>query len=177
MNIKGIVFTLWLVGSSTYIGLQQPIKEQPKDTMVTTVSAGGRTTIEINGHIVTQQAIPVVPIKQVEQPKVVKPVSAPVVIEGVEQWRSLVAKYFPSSQINNALRVMKAESGGTYDAEHQNRGGSVDRGLMQINSVHKDKVGGDLQVLFDPEVNIRVASEIYKDSGWNAWSTAHRLGL
>ena len=40
-----------------------------------------------------------------------------------------------------------------------------DYGIFQINEVHAGRVGGDLTRLLIPEVNVRVAYEIYSESG------------
>lgn len=45
-----------------------------------------------------------------------------------------------------------------------------DYGLCQINQVHRKRVGGDLQKLLDPETNIRVASDIWREQGFSPWS-------
>lgn len=51
-----------------------------------------------------------------------------------------------------------------------------DYGLCQINRVHKNRVSGDLSRLFDPETNIRIAADIYRDNGgWHPW-TVFRTG-
>ena len=90
-------------------------------------------------------------------------------IEGVEQWRELVASYFPATSVNKALKVMRCESNGRPDAVNQNTNKSTDYGLFQINSVHSQRVDGDLESLFDPTTNVRVASEIYSEQGFNPW--------
>lgn len=82
-----------------------------------------------------------------------------------ESYRGLVAKYFAADQIDNALLTMKKESGCNTMALSSTQ----DRGLLQINRVHASKVGGDLNALYDPETNIRVAAQIYSGRGWNAW--------
>lgn len=74
-------------------------------------------------------------------------------------------------QYNVAQAVMRAESGGNPNATHKNKNGSVDRGLMQINSIHTKKVNGNLDSLYIVEVNVNVAKQIYDGSGWGAWST------
>ena len=96
---------------------------------------------------------------------------------GVEQWRPLVAKYFPADQVDNALAVMGAESSGLADATCNNTNGSIDRGLFQINSVHSGRVAGNLDSLYDPETNVRIAGEIFSGQGWHPWVAAHKLGL
>lgn len=46
------------------------------------------------------------------------------------------------------------------------------RGLFQISTLHSHYVGGNLEALFDPQTNVRVAHAIYVSSGrtWRAWS-------
>jgi soluble lytic murein transglycosylase-like protein len=82
-----------------------------------------------------------------------------------ESYRGLVAKYFPADQVNNALLTMSKESSCNPTAVSPTR----DHGLMQINEVHLAKVGGNVNALYDPETNIRVASTIFAGRGWNAW--------
>lgn len=44
-------------------------------------------------------------------------------------------------------------------------------GLFQINAVHQARVRGDLNSLFDPAVNVRVAYAIWRDAGgWGPWA-------
>ena len=88
-----------------------------------------------------------------------------------------MAQYFPPSQVDNALTIMRLESGGNPGATHYNANGSVDYGLLQINSVHSAAVGGDLNALYDPATNIRVAATIWQSGGWSQWSTARQAGL
>lgn len=82
-----------------------------------------------------------------------------------ESYRGLVAAYFPANQVNNALLTMSKESGcNTYAVSPTH-----DHGLMQINEVHLAKVNGNVNALYDPETNIRLASQIFAGRGWNAW--------
>lgn len=82
---------------------------------------------------------------------------------GTEQWRGLVSAYGWS--IDEALAVMDCESRGQPNAT-----GGANYGLFQINAVHAARVGGDLQALYDPATNIRVAYEIWSDQGWAPWA-------
>lgn len=66
-----------------------------------------------------------------------------------------------------------AESGGKADIDNAgtNRDGSVDYGLMQINSIHADMVGGNLEALRDPATNIKIAYSLSRQgTDWTAWS-------
>lgn len=83
----------------------------------------------------------------------------------VEQWRTKVALYFPADQVDRALRVMACESGGNPAA--YNRSGAS--GLMQVLSSWADNFGYAPADLFDPDVNLYVASQLYFDGGWNHW--------
>lgn len=105
--------------------------------------------------------------KAVEVPVVV---SNRVFTSGVEQWRALTAKYF-GSEVDYALRIMQCESGGNSGALSH----TGDRGLMQVNHVHAAKVGGNLDLLYDPETNLRVAKQIRDGSGWAAWSCNYKI--
>ena len=66
---------------------------------------------------------------------------------------------------DEALAVMMCESSGHADAFN-----AGNYGLFQINAVHAARVGGDLQSLFDPAVNVRVAYEIWSDQSWIPWA-------
>jgi soluble lytic murein transglycosylase-like protein len=64
-----------------------------------------------------------------------------------------------------------AESTGNPEATGYNTNGTVDRGLMQVNSIHADLVGGDLARLYDPATNIKIAYSLSKGGqDWTPWS-------
>jgi hypothetical protein len=70
--------------------------------------------------------------------------------------------------------ICLAESSGNITATHKNSNGSVDFGLAQINSIHKDLCpGGDLMSLYDPGTNLAVAHKIYVAAGnkFTPWVT------
>lgn len=93
----------------------------------------------------------------------------------MENYRALIAKYFPASQVDNALRVMQGESSG--DPRAHATQGEDSRGLFQLN-VGK---GANPQLaqynLYDPETNIRLAAQMYNERGWQPWTAARNLGL
>lgn len=92
----------------------------------------------------------------------------------VESWRGLVSRYFPANQVDNALRIIQAESGGNASIiSPVNRNGTRDVGLFQINDVH----GLSTAARQDPETNVRFAAQLFARSGWQPWSTAPKLGL
>lgn len=90
---------------------------------------------------------------------------------GPGDYDALFQKYF-GSEWQTAKAVCMAESGLNPTALSR----TSDYGLCQINQVHRRRVGGDLTRLFDPETNIRVASDIRRDNGgWHPW-TVYRTG-
>jgi hypothetical protein len=76
-----------------------------------------------------------------------------------------------SEMINKAfsdpemLAIAKAESGLNPKAHNQNRNGTIDTGLFQINSCH----GYDEKWLQDPQNNIIAAKEVLRKQGKTAW--------
>jgi len=70
------------------------------------------------------------------------------------------------------MAIMQAESGCISNQNNAglNSNGSVDYGLFQVNSVHRNLVNS-LNDLYDPATNISVAYQIYRGGGWKAWST------
>jgi len=86
----------------------------------------------------------------------------------VEQWRELVAAYFPADQVDHALTIMACESGGNAGAKNPT---SSARGLFQIlASLWAPNFGVTYEALYDPETNVRLARRIWDQSGWGAWS-------
>ena len=74
-------------------------------------------------------------------------------------------------QCKTALEIQRRENvDGDCEAFHINNNGTIDFGYMQINSVHlNDDI--KLSKLVDCHGNIDIAYEIYKKSGWKAWTT------
>jgi len=64
-----------------------------------------------------------------------------------------------------ALTVMDCESKG--DPRAYNDG---NHGLFQVSAVHGWRVDWNLEALFDPAVNTRVAHDIWKEQGWGPWA-------
>lgn len=82
------------------------------------------------------------------------------------QLRSLSAQHrFPNPRL--AAAIAMAESGGSPSATNYNTNGSVDRGLWQINSIHRQFNG---QRLFEPNYNATAAYRISSGgSNWRPW--------
>lgn len=90
----------------------------------------------------------------------------------VEQWRPLVAGQFPPEQLDNALCVIRSESGGNPDAKNPR---SNARGLFQImTSVWADEFGWSYSDFYVPELNVYAAARIWERSGWVPWSPRTR---
>ena len=99
-----------------------------------------------------------------------KPPPEPVWSGGVEQWRPLVEKYFPASEVALAMKVMHCESRGDPTAHH---GGSHASGIFQhlpkYWSSRSTRAGWSGADIFNPEANIAVAAWLLGDSGWKNW--------
>ena len=91
---------------------------------------------------------------------------------------SLVAKYFPQDQVQNALKVIQGESGGNPQAVGDNYPikGEIrpSYGLFQIRTFPNRP---SPEQLMDPEQNVAYAAQLYKNQGWNPWTAARKLGL
>jgi len=92
----------------------------------------------------------------------------------------LVRKYFPKRQWGNAIRVATAENGShnpkIYN-HNRDKYNSIDVGLFQVNDYwHYKKYAKSRKafrkMLKNPELNVKIASEIYKSDGWFQWTTA-----
>jgi hypothetical protein len=85
----------------------------------------------------------------------------------IDSWRSLVSKYFPAHEVDNALKIIQCESGGNANAHnfnHRTRDNS--HGLFQINNY------GNLaherpsrEWLIIPENNVSYAYKLYLQEG------------
>lgn len=91
---------------------------------------------------------------------------------GVEQWRTLVSKYFAPANVNAALSVMRKESGGNPNSTNRSSGCA---GLFQIHPCHITKfrqVTGTSN-MYDPEANIRFAAYMsQRGTNWSSWSVS-----
>ncbi len=87
--------------------------------------------------------------------------------DSVEVWRDLVFVYFPPEDVNRVLCLMERESGGNPSAQNRSSGAS---GLMQVMPDWAGEFGYEPIDLFDPMVNLWVASQIRERHGWSSWS-------
>lgn len=82
---------------------------------------------------------------------------------------------FPASAQATAIAIALAESGGRTDAvNRKNSNGSVDYGLFQINSIHKDLLARGSWT--DPVSNARMAFSVSSGgTNWKPW-TVYKTG-
>jgi len=79
-------------------------------------------------------------------------------------------KFGPACRV--ALAIQAAENlRGNCEAYHYNSDGTLDWGYFQINTVHLTRHGVDLRDLLDCKANIDFASKLYKEEGFQPWST------
>jgi hypothetical protein len=84
-----------------------------------------------------------------------------------EWWRPMVALYFEPGEVDRVICLMEKESGGDPAARNPSTGAA---GLMQVMPFWAKTHGYSYQELFDPGINLWVASLIRDQQGWPAWS-------
>ena len=75
-------------------------------------------------------------------------------------------KYKWDCHIMSAIAMAESGQNCLADNTGTNRNGTVDRGIFQINSIHKF----DTSMLFDCEYNIEAGYKIWLSQGYKAWS-------
>lgn len=97
----------------------------------------------------------------------------------------LVKKYFPPEEFENAILVCSGESGFDKNAINKNSDKhlSTDRWLFQIND-HYHSNRYKWENIFDPETNVRIAWEIFRErqarlpeKAWKDWYAAEKIWL
>lgn len=85
------------------------------------------------------------------------------------QYNGMLAAY--GLPVGFFSRVMYRESHCIATAFHRNRNGTIDRGLLQINSIHLRGVarGYSPNSLYSPSVNLSVAAKLYRMAGTRPW--------
>lgn len=96
----------------------------------------------------------------------------------------IITATWPKSQVENAMRVVECESGFNQWAANlrdRHSDGSVGSyGYFQVGALwrHDPEVKGNINRLYLPWTNARVAYRIWKRQGWWAWrNCAMRAGL
>ena len=94
------------------------------------------------------------------------------IADPVDRWRPLVERHFPPDEVDTALCIIGHESNGDPTADNPV---STATGLFQVlESMWGPKYGVTTPQLQNPEVNTRVASNIWERLGWGAWSPYQR---
>jgi hypothetical protein len=71
-----------------------------------------------------------------------------------------------------ALAIQRAENAaGACEVYHYNSNGTLDWGYFQINTVHLERPGLNLRDLLDCKANIDFAYQLYRERGFQPWST------
>ncbi len=79
-------------------------------------------------------------------------------------------KFGPECRI--ALAIQRAENPrGACEIYHYNTDGTLDWGYFQINTVHLTRPGLNLRDLLDCRANIDFAYQLYRERGFQPWST------
>lgn len=83
--------------------------------------------------------------------------------------KALIEETFPEDP-RTAIAVAECESGLRPNAHNpNNRDGSTDGGLFQINSVHDERLKQLGLDKYDPEDATKFARILYEESGWTPW--------
>jgi len=86
-------------------------------------------------------------------------------------WRPLVGVYFDADDVDRVMCLMDAESGGNPNARNETSGAA---GLMQVLPSWAEVFGYEVDDLYDPGVNLWIASQLQERYGWFAWSPFQR---
>jgi hypothetical protein len=79
-------------------------------------------------------------------------------------------KFGPDCRV--ALAIQRAENNkGACEIYHYNSDGTLDWGYFQINTVHLTRAGLNLRDLLDCRANIDFAYQLYRERGFQPWST------
>ena len=87
----------------------------------------------------------------------------------VEQWRPLVAVYFPAEDVERAICLVAYESGGDPNATNSTSGAAgLFQHLPRYWSERSAAAGWAGASIYDPEANVAVAAWL-RLSGWQHW--------
>jgi hypothetical protein len=88
-----------------------------------------------------------------------------------DKYQKAIYEVFGEEDGRVMYAIAQAESGLREDAYNTyNSNGTIDLGLLQINSVHFHKEGCDPKKLMEYKGNIDCGYKIFKSSGFGAWS-------
>lgn len=149
----------------------EELDQWERDWIEHVISNGGLNAKFLRQYINMQQRHVITPSPQVPKTSSRSQVDRSMG-SSVEQWRPLVAKYFPAGEVDRALCVMKHESGGNPNAKNPN---SSARGLMQVlASLWAPAYGVSYEDLYAPTTNMSIARKIWDQQGWGAWMAYNR---
>ncbi len=157
------------------------VHAEPTTTTTTTHVHAESTTTTTHGHAeptTTTTAPPDATTTTTEAAESTTTSAAPAPA-GVEQWRGLVAAYFPADRVEEALRVMHCESKGDPNARNPYSGAA---GLFQFMprtwGWASAEAGFDGASVYDPEANVAGAAWLVEHSiatghsrgAWGHWT-------
>jgi hypothetical protein len=86
-------------------------------------------------------------------------------------WQQYACRKF-GADCRVALAIQRAENPqGKCEIYHYNTNGTLDWGYFQINTVHLQRPGLNLRDLLDCKANIDFAYQLYRERGFQPWST------
>ena len=91
----------------------------------------------------------------------------------VERWRTLVEAYFPPSEVDRALSIIRCESGGDPRAfNRRSRAAGLFQHLLKYWEKRSAAAGWSGADPFDPTANVAVAAWLWRTGGWGHWTCA-----
>jgi Transglycosylase SLT domain len=88
-----------------------------------------------------------------------------------ERWRGVAAFYFAPEDVDRVICLIGFESGGNPAAVNPTSGAA---GLMQVMPFWAARHDYEQDLLFNPAVNLWIASQIRDEQGWGAWTPYQR---
>ena len=130
-------------------------------------------TIAMSPTVVTVAPVkvdpPVVVVEKKKEPevevKVIKYTELSTPTGNCEEYREIINSY--DWPVTYAMAICQAESQGNANAEGDKNTPYHSYGLFQVRALPGRPSGEEL---IDPEFNIKIAYQIYKESGWCPWS-------
>jgi hypothetical protein len=167
---KAIQFSYNYFHSHTYIKLNVEFKvELPK--MITNEEYQRQLDQEKQVDEMSKKAVEL--LKKESSFNLVKPVQAidtPYCYDAISCIRDVGEEMgFSNSNILTMIKIAKCESGYREDAINKNTNGTIDRGIFQLNSIHKNISNADA---FTFESNIKYAWNMFKAQGTNPWNSS-----
>lgn len=167
---KAIQLTYNYFHSHTYINLKVDFKvELPK--MITNEEYQKQLDQEKQVDEMSKKAVEL--LKKDSSFNLVKPVQAtniPYCYDAITCIRDIGEDMGMSNKdITTMVRIAKCESGYREDAVNKNTNGTIDRGIFQLNSIHKNISNKDA---FTFESNIKYAWNMFKTQGTTPWNSS-----